>query len=120
MSHKWDTDSAHSDSSFDEDEVNTRVINPNWTKYRHIIEHGRLYRLDTCRDVREHYEQYCADLLSGLSGYSRACGVSDDGPLCKDVGLVSGYMNIHQVSGLIGHLSQIVYSVVPESLMEPR
>jgi len=86
MSHKWDTESAHSDSSFDEDEVNIRIY-PDWNKYRYIIERRRIYRLDTCRDVREHYEQYCTDLQRDASGYSRACSVNDDNALCKDAGL---------------------------------
>lgn len=88
MSREWDDDSAHSDSSFDEDEVNIRVY-PDWIKYRTVIERGALYRLDTCRDVREHYERYCADLNEAASGYLRACDVDDDDALCKDAGLVS-------------------------------
>jgi hypothetical protein len=114
MSHKWDTDS---DSSFDEDEVNIRIY-PDWNKCRYIIERRRIYRLDTCRDVREHYEQYCTDLQRDASGYSRACSVNDDNALCKDAGLVSGWVNILFVVGLIGGLSRRTYFVVVESMME--
>jgi hypothetical protein len=86
MSHEWDNES---NGSFDEDEVNVRVY-PDWHKYRAIVERRRLYRLDTCQDVREYYEQYCTDLGKDGSGYSRACSVDDDNALCKDAGLVSG------------------------------
>lgn len=97
MSHEWDTESTHSDSSFDEDEVNIRVY-PDWTNYRNIIERGRLYRLDTCRDVREHYEQYCVDLPSHVSGYFRACSIKDDNALCKDAGLPDNLFRGSRVS----------------------
>ena len=76
-----------SECSFDEDEVNVR-LSPDWAKYRLIIERGQLYRLDTCRDVREHYERYGSDLTKDDSGYSRACSFHDDNALCKDAGLV--------------------------------
>jgi hypothetical protein len=84
MLQEWDSSSS---GSFDEDEVNTRVY-PDWTKYRDVIEHNRAYRLDTCRDVREYYEQYCTDLWTEGSGYWRACNVDDDNALCRDIGLV--------------------------------
>lgn len=90
MTREWDTDSSNSTTSseslFDEDDVNVRVY-PDWAKYRHTIERGA-YRLDTCRDVREHYEKYCP-AKRDASGYLRACGDSDDDALCRDAGLVS-------------------------------
>ncbi|KIL00120.1 hypothetical protein PAXRUDRAFT_30035 [Paxillus rubicundulus Ve08.2h10] len=69
--------SPSSDSSFDDDEVNARVI-PHWSKYRDLIT-SQGYRLDTVRDP-----------LKGnnyLSGYLRACAGWDDDALCKDPGL---------------------------------
>jgi hypothetical protein len=116
MSHTWDTESANSDRSFDDDEVNIRIY-PDWAKYRDIIEHRRIYRLDTCRDVREHYEQYRTDLSKDASGYWRACSVGDDNALCKDAGLVSGSLNISLVSA-DSYLSQKTCFVAVEFVTE--
>jgi len=82
--------SSSSNSSFDDDEVNARVI-PHWSKYRDLIT-SQGYRLDTVRDVKEHYQRHgiatenCA-VDSYLSGYLRACAGRDDDALCKDPGL---------------------------------
>ncbi|KAF9246491.1 kinase-like protein [Melanogaster broomeanus] len=90
----WDHESvgssSSSDSSFDDDEVNTRVI-PNWLKYRDLIT-TEGYRLDTVRDVKEHYRRYGIGtekrgVDSYLSGFIHACAECDDDALCKDPGL---------------------------------
>jgi hypothetical protein len=94
MSHEWDNESINSS---DEDEVNVRV-HPDWHKYRDLIERRRLYRLDTCRDVREYYEKYCTDLRRDVSGYLRACNVGDDNALCRDAGLVSRYVHVSLIN----------------------
>jgi len=112
MSHEWDSESV---GSSDEDEVNVRVY-PDWHKYRDLIERRRLYRLDTCRDVREYYEKYCTDLRKNVSGYLRACNGDDDNALCKDAGLASDYVCFSLVWSfwLIVSLSRIIYFVVLE------
>lgn len=87
----WDDNSScassSTDSTIDEDELNARVY-PDWNMQRCIIECSGVYRLDTCRDVREHYERYCPS-QKGAVGYQRACGIKDDDELCRDAGLVS-------------------------------
>ncbi|KAF9227884.1 kinase-like protein [Gyrodon lividus] len=82
--------SPSSDSSFDDDEVNARVI-PHWSKYRDLIT-GQGYRLDTVRDVKEHYRRHGSGIEKRgihnyLSGYLDACAGRNDGALCKDPGL---------------------------------
>lgn len=93
---EWDLESlasstSSSPSSCDEDEVNARV-SPDWAKYRCHIER-RGYRLDTVRDVKDHYRHHCSNIEKQglhvyLSGYHRALARSDEDALCKDVGLV--------------------------------
>ena len=85
---------ASSTTSFDEDDVNTKVA-PNWCAYRLVIER-RGTRLDTCADVKRWYQDYWASLSSqgykvtkDLPGYARACSIGDENELCKDAGLVS-------------------------------
>lgn len=80
-------------SSFDEDDVNVRMA-PNWCAYRHLLDR-RGVRLDTCRDVKQWYQDYWESLLSqgynvckDLPGYARACSIPDENELCKDAGLV--------------------------------
>jgi len=94
---EWDLESlasstSSSASSIDEDEVNARV-SPDWEKYRSPIE-SRGFRLDTVRDVKEHYRRHCSntdkrELHAYLSGYHRALARNDEDALCKDDGLVS-------------------------------
>ena len=58
--------------------------------YRDLIL-SKGYRLDTVRDVREHYQRYGTDIgtrVVHFSGYRLACATSDDTALCKDPGLV--------------------------------
>lgn len=94
MSHSWDTE-------LDEDEANSRVY-PVWSRYQKIFER-RGFRLDTCLDVKRHYEQYCSvDSRSGMFGYLRACSVTDENALCNDPGLVSG-----QAEYLIFHMTDM-------------
>ncbi|KAE9396077.1 kinase-like protein [Gymnopus androsaceus JB14] len=68
-----------SESSCDEDDVNYRV-KPYWPKYSGILK-LRGFRLDTVRDVKDHYKQIGApkkaDKMIGL----------DDSSLCPDPGL---------------------------------
>ncbi|KIJ69363.1 hypothetical protein HYDPIDRAFT_80488 [Hydnomerulius pinastri MD-312] len=95
-SSEWDRESvgscssSDSDSSYDEDEINARVT-PDWSKYRYVLER-RGYRLDTVRDVKDHYQRHGMgidkrDTHNYLSGYRRACAGLDDNALCKDPGL---------------------------------
>ena len=53
---------ASSTSSFDEEDVNVRMA-PNWCTYRHLLE-IRGVRLDTCRDVKQWYQDYWDRQLS--------------------------------------------------------
>lgn len=99
----WDDDSSYAssstDSTIDEDELNVRVY-PDWITQRHIIECSGVYRLDTRRDVREHYEQYCPSQENAV-GYQRACGMKDDDELCRDAGLVG---SLYLVNGCLSIL----------------
>jgi hypothetical protein len=107
--------SSSSNSSFDDDEVNARVI-PHWSKYRDLIT-SQGYRLDTVRDVKEHYQRHgiatekCA-VDSYLSGYLRACAGRDDDALCKDPGLVRGQISLSRFLFLIA-ISQKISSEPP-------
>ncbi|EIW85161.1 kinase-like protein [Coniophora puteana RWD-64-598 SS2] len=94
LSADWDMDSAHSDISDTssisdhDDECNSRVF-PDWNSYRCLITQ-RGFRLDTVRDVKEHYQQNIPpDQLDCdlLCGYGRACAIKDEDALCKDPGL---------------------------------
>ncbi|KAI0341553.1 kinase-like protein [Trametopsis cervina] len=83
---------ASSTSSLDEDDVNVRMA-PHWYSYRQLLER-RGVRLDTCRDVKQWYQDYWAALSSqghkvtkDLPGYARACSMPDENALCKDAGL---------------------------------
>ena len=109
VSGDWDEDSScassSTDSTFDEDELNARVY-PDWKIQRYIIEYSGVYRLDTCRDVREHYERYCPQ--KSAAGYQSACDIKDDNELCRDPGLVRFFL---LTIGLIDILhSQRTYS----------
>lgn len=93
---EWDLESlassTSSTSSFDEDEVNSRV-SPDWAKYRCPIA-SRGFQLDTVRDVKEYYQRHHSntdkrELHAYLSGYHRVSARSDEDALCKDAGLVS-------------------------------
>ncbi len=82
-----------STTSFDEDDANVRVA-PNWCAYRCLIG-SRGFRLDTCGDVKQWYQEYWESLSSqghnvtkDLPGYKRACSINDENELCKDAGLV--------------------------------
>lgn len=86
--------SSTSSLDIDEDDVNVRMA-PNWCAYRHALER-RGVRLDTCRDVKQWYQDYWESLVSqghhvsrDLPGYARACSIPDENELCKDAGLVS-------------------------------
>ena len=90
---------SSSTSSLDEDDVNSRVA-PNWCAYRHLLER-RGVRLDTCRDVKQWYQDYWESLVrqghrvtKDLPGYARACSMPDENELCKDVGLVGSFFHI--------------------------
>lgn len=76
--------SSSSDSSLDDDQLNAR-LSPHWSKYRDLTL-SKGYRLDTVRDVREHYRHY--GVGADTCGYLRAYTTSDDSALCKDPGLV--------------------------------
>ncbi|KAJ8589574.1 kinase-like protein [Rhizopogon salebrosus TDB-379] len=91
---EWDLESlassTSSTSSFDEDEVNSRV-SPDWAKYRCPIA-SRGFQLDTVRDVKEYYQRHHSntdkrELHAYLSGYHRVSARSDEDALCKDAGL---------------------------------
>ncbi len=89
-----DSDDNASQSSLDEDDVNRRMT-PNWCAYRTIIE-ARGFRLDTCKDVKQWYQEYWAlqasqgrAITKELPGYLRACRGQDENELCRDDGLVS-------------------------------
>ncbi|PFH54327.1 hypothetical protein AMATHDRAFT_72830 [Amanita thiersii Skay4041] len=88
----WDSDDdflpSASDSSLDEDEVNTRV-RPFWPAYINIFK-SRGFRLETVRDVKEYYTSrglYYTHQHSPFPDYSRACKIADDDVLCPDAGL---------------------------------
>lgn len=82
--------SSSSDSSLDDDQLNAR-LSPHWSKYRDLAL-SKGYRLDTVRDVREHYQRYgvrAETCVPHLSGYLwHVYTASDDSALCKDPGLV--------------------------------
>ena len=89
-----DSSSCASESSVDEDAVNSR-ISPNWCSYKDVIA-CRGFRLDTCKDVKDWYHRYWASQVSegrtvtkDLPGYLRACRSQDENELCRDAGLVS-------------------------------
>ncbi|KAG8217531.1 kinase-like protein [Butyriboletus roseoflavus] len=80
--------SSSSESSLDDDQLNAR-LSPQWSKYRDLIL-SKGYRLDTVRDVREHYQRYgvgAETRVPHLSGYRHTYTTSDDSALCKDPGL---------------------------------
>ncbi|KAF8559607.1 kinase-like protein [Imleria badia] len=78
----WDSDSvASSSSSEDDDYVNARLA-PHWSLYRDLIL-SKGYRLDTVRDVREHYRRHAALTETRLVHFA-----DDDTALCKDPGLL--------------------------------
>lgn len=84
--------SSSSDSSLDEDQVNAR-LSPHWSEYRDLILSNG-YRLDTVRDVREHYRRHGVGSETHVvhfSGYLPEPSTSDDTALCKDPGLVWHY-----------------------------
>ncbi|KAI0748214.1 kinase-like domain-containing protein [Daedaleopsis nitida] len=87
-----DDGSCTSDSSVDEEYVNRRLA-PNWCSYRTLVE-TRGFRLDTCKDVKQWYQDYWARQVSegrivtkDLPGYLRACRFQDENELCRDDGL---------------------------------
>ncbi|KIK57799.1 hypothetical protein GYMLUDRAFT_748100 [Collybiopsis luxurians FD-317 M1] len=97
--------SPSSDSSFDEDEVNYRV-KPYWPKYSTILKR-RGFRLDTVRDVKDHYKQIGAprsasEWLRGL----------DDDSLCPDAGLPD---NLFRATKIIDGSKMMVKAVHRES-----
>jgi hypothetical protein len=82
-----------SESSVDQDEVNSRIV-PDWLRYRDFLEYSG-FQLDSYRDVREFYERsswfrsLTMDVSNGvLSEYSRVCRDYEENALCKDAGLV--------------------------------
>ncbi|KAG6909689.1 hypothetical protein DXG01_015890 [Tephrocybe rancida] len=80
---------SSSDSSFDEDEANSRIT-PHWASYQNTMK-IRGFRLETVRDVKEFYANYLhhhdSDLATSHSGYLRVCERRDDDALCPDAGL---------------------------------
>ena len=87
------SDSSSSQSSIDQDEVNSRVA-PDWSRYRDLLESSG-FQLDTYRDVRKLYEMspwfrsLSQDLSDDIpSGYSRVCRDYEEDALCRDEGLV--------------------------------
>ena len=112
-------------SSFDEEDVNIRMA-PNWCAYRHLLER-RGVRLDTCRDVKQWYQDYWERQLSqgyhvtkDLPGYARACSIPDENELCKDAGLVRiFFISSRGEFSLLRH-SQITYSAARTARRDRR
>ncbi|THU90709.1 hypothetical protein K435DRAFT_841348 [Dendrothele bispora CBS 962.96] len=73
---------ASTASSFDEEEVNCR-IKPYWPKYNNLLR-LRGFRLDTVRDVKEHYRKCNMQFPAGVR---RTFSGVDDDALCPDPGL---------------------------------
>jgi hypothetical protein len=81
---------SEEDDDDEEEEFNIRM-SPRWDGYKRILE-KRGFLLDTCRDVKEYYEQHCEgpgrESLHNIPGYQRAC-LGKENALCRDAGLVS-------------------------------
>ncbi|EIN07341.1 hypothetical protein PUNSTDRAFT_71694 [Punctularia strigosozonata HHB-11173 SS5] len=78
------------DDDDDDDEAYNLRICPCWDTYRRTLER-RGFLLDTCRDVKDYYEQHCSASdpdasLHSVPGYQRAC-IGKDNALCRDAGL---------------------------------
>ncbi|KAF5391251.1 hypothetical protein D9757_001863 [Collybiopsis confluens] len=90
-----------SDSSFDEDEVNYR-LKPYWPKYFPLFKR-RGFRLDTVRDVKDHYKQSGAP--RSVSEWLRGL---DDDALCPDPGLPD---NLFRATRIIDGTKMMVKAV---------
>ncbi|KAK7467097.1 hypothetical protein VKT23_004157 [Stygiomarasmius scandens] len=98
---------ASTASSFDEEEVNCR-LNPYWPKYTTFLK-LRGFRLDTVRDVREHYRKCNVEFPNEARRLS--FGVDEDA-LCPDPGLPD---NLFRGTRIIDGIQVIVKAVSLQS-----